>query len=60
MLEFWPTKNLAYGLLREARVRRRWVKARGTNGPNEGLEDVKPLAYISVYTVTREIAKEKK
>jgi len=23
----------------------------GTNGPNEGLDDVKPLAHFTVYTV---------
>jgi hypothetical protein len=36
------------------------VKARDPNGPNEGLDDVKPLAKIAVYTDAAGNAKKKK
>lgn len=46
--------SLASRLLRVVRVWIRWVKTRFANGPNEGLDDVKPLVEISVYTVRAE------
>jgi hypothetical protein len=36
------------------------VKARSSDGPIEGLDEVKPLANNTVYTVATEIAKDKK